>query len=109
MDDRAAWVGELECCDGWGDRQSGPERPGDHRHVDERGTGIALALGVAAGSFCWAMLAAVGLSALLASYAAALTAIKIAGGLYLRWLSYKSFRSAASAHDLEGRIGHLNR
>lgn len=48
-----------------------------------RKSGIALALGVAAGSFCWAMLAAVGLSALLASYAAALTAIKIAGGLYL--------------------------
>ena len=66
-----------------------------------RRSGIALALGVAAGSFAWAMLAAVGLSALLASYAAALTAIKIAGGLYLLWLSYKSFRSAASAHDLE--------
>jgi amino acid exporter len=52
-------------------------------------------------AICWAMLAAVGLSALLASYAAALTAIKIAGGRYLLWLSYKSFRSAASAHDLE--------
>jgi threonine/homoserine/homoserine lactone efflux protein len=68
-----------------------------------RKSGIALALGVAAGSFCWAMLASVGLSALLASYAAALTAIKIAGGLYLLWLSYKSFRSAASAHDIEAR------
>lgn len=66
-----------------------------------RRSGIALALGVAAGSFCWAMLAAVGLSALLASYAAALTVIKIAGGLYLLWLSYKSFRSAASPHDIE--------
>ncbi|HWP77971.1 MAG TPA: LysE family transporter [Methylomirabilota bacterium] len=66
-----------------------------------RRSGIALALGVAAGSFVWAMLAAVGLTALLASYAAALTAIKIAGGLYLLWLSYKSFRSAASPHDIE--------
>lgn len=66
-----------------------------------RRSGIALALGVAAGSFGWAMLAAVGLTALLASYAAALTAIKIAGGLYLLWLSYKSFRSAASPHDIE--------
>ena len=68
-----------------------------------RRSGTALALGVAAGSFCWALLAAVGLSALLASYAAALTAIKIAGGLYLLWLSYKSFRSAASPHDIEAR------
>src|SRR6266853_1095203 len=61
-----------------------------------RKSGIALALGVAAGSFCWAMLSVVGLSALLASYASALRVIKIAGGCYLLWLAYKSFRSAAS-------------
>jgi amino acid exporter len=66
-----------------------------------RNAGIALAVGVAAGSFGWAFLAAVGLSALLASYAHALTAIKIAGGVYLLWLAYKAFRSAASAHDIE--------
>jgi amino acid exporter len=66
-----------------------------------RKSGIALALGVAAGSFCWAMLAAIGLTALLASYAYAITVIKIAGGLYLLWLAYKAFRSAASRHDLE--------
>lgn len=66
-----------------------------------RGSGIALALGVAAGSFCWAMLAAIGLTALLASYAYALTLIKILGGLYLLWLAYKAFRSAASRHDIE--------
>lgn len=48
-----------------------------------RASGIALALGVAGGSFCWAVLTATGLSALLASYAIALTVIKIAGGLYL--------------------------
>ena len=66
-----------------------------------RKSGIALALGVAVGSFCWAMLTVVGLSALLASYASALTVIKITGGLYLLFLAYKSFRSAASAHDIE--------
>src|ERR1700738_682609 len=65
-----------------------------------RKSGIALALGVAAGSFCWAMLTACGLSALLASYASALIAIKIGGGLYLLWLAYKSFRSAAAAYDI---------
>ena len=68
-----------------------------------RKSGIALALGVAAGSFCWAMLSVVGLSALLASYASALRVIKIAGGCYLLWLAYKSFRSAASKHDIEAR------
>jgi threonine/homoserine/homoserine lactone efflux protein len=61
---------------------------------------MALALGVAAGSFCWALFAAVGLSALLATYAYALVAIKIAGGLYLLWLAYKAFRAAASPHDI---------
>lgn len=65
-----------------------------------RKSGMALALGVATGSFCWALLTVAGLSALLASYAAALTAIKIVGGFYLLWLAYKSFRAAASAHDI---------
>src|SRR5258707_7728225 len=66
-----------------------------------RRSGIALALGVAVGSFCWAMLAAVGLTALLASYAAAPTALKIAGGLYLLWLSYKSFPSPPSPPPIQ--------
>lgn len=83
-----------------------------------RGSGIALALGVAAGSFVWAMLTAGGLSALLASYASALTVVKIAGGLYLLWMAYKAFRSAASAHDIEavtlsgstrGPVGYFSR
>jgi threonine/homoserine/homoserine lactone efflux protein len=42
-----------------------------------RRSGIALALGVAVGSFCWAMLSVLGLSALLASYAAALSVVKV--------------------------------
>ncbi|MDJ0942603.1 MAG: LysE family transporter [Kiloniellales bacterium] len=65
-----------------------------------RRAGLGLAGGVAAGSCCWALLTAAGLSALLASYAAALTVIKVVGGLYLLWLAYKSFRAAASAHDI---------
>lgn len=69
-----------------------------------RKAGIALALGVAAGSFCWATLTALGLSAVLASYASALTFIKMCGGVYLLWLAYKSFRSAASAHDIEATM-----
>ena len=65
-----------------------------------RRPGLALALGVATGSFCWAVLTASGLSVLLSTYAVALTVIKIAGGLYLLWLALKAFRSAASRHDL---------
>lgn len=66
-----------------------------------RRSGVALALGVAGGSFTWAVLTVIGLSAVLATYASALIAIKIFGGLYLLWLAYKSFKSAASAHDIE--------
>lgn len=66
-----------------------------------RREGVALALGVAIGSFCWAMLTVIGLSALLSAYASALVVIKVAGGLYLLWLALKAFRSAASAHDIE--------
>ena len=68
-----------------------------------RRSGIALALGVGAGSFCWALLTAFGRSAVLAYYATALMAIKITGGVYLLWLAYTSFRSAAFAHDIEAR------
>ncbi|MEM7709174.1 MAG: LysE family transporter [Pseudomonadota bacterium] len=66
-----------------------------------RPSGMSLAMGVATGSFTWAVLTALGLSALLASYASALTVIKVAGGLYLLWLAYKAFRSAASAHNID--------
>ncbi len=66
-----------------------------------RSSGMALALGVATGSFTWALLTVFGLSAILATYASALLAIKIFGGLYLLWLAYKSLRSATSSHDIE--------
>ena len=65
-----------------------------------RRTGVSLAMGVAAGSFVWAVLTAAGLSALIASYAIVLTVIKIVGGLFLLWLAYKAFKSAASAHEI---------
>ena len=64
-----------------------------------RPSGIALAFGISTGSFTWAMMTVLGLSALLASHAGALMAIKITGGCYLLWLAYRSFRSAASPDD----------
>lgn len=59
-----------------------------------RAAGLALALGVVTGSMIWAMMAASGLSAMLAVWANALLAIKIAGGLYLLYLAIKAARSA---------------
>lgn len=65
-----------------------------------RASGVALALGVASGSCIWALLTAFGLSAVLITYASAMTAIKIVGGLFLLWLAWKSLKSAASPHDM---------
>ncbi|WP_442583515.1 LysE family translocator [Mesorhizobium sp. ASY16-5R] len=69
-----------------------------------RSQGVALALGISTGSFIWGTLAAVGLSTLLATYALALTVLKIVGGLYLLWLAYKAFRAASSSQTIEGRV-----
>ncbi len=55
---------------------------------------LMLALGVVCGSLFWGCLAALGLSAVLADSAMALLAIKMAGGLYLFWLAYRSGRTA---------------
>jgi threonine efflux protein len=63
-----------------------------------RRRGMALATGVITGSFIWATLAALGLSALLTQFAHALTVLKIAGGCYLLWLGWKNLRSAMQAN-----------
>ncbi|UUX51563.1 LysE family transporter [Nisaea acidiphila] len=82
-----------------------------------RAAGKALALGIAAGSLAWGLLTLLGLTALIALYASALTAIKIAGALYLLVLAFKSFRSAlsvtaapaASLGESAGRWGYFRR
>lgn len=66
----------------------------------DRSSGAALATGVAVGSLSWALLTVFGLSALLSAYASALLLIKIFGGLYLLWLAYKCFRSAARREEI---------
>jgi threonine efflux protein len=71
-----------------------------------RAPALALALGVVTGSMFWAILAATGISAVLGTYAEALFAIKIAGGLYLLYLAYKSAKSALSASVLQSRAAH---
>ncbi len=71
--------------------------------AEGRGAGLALALGVAFGSLSWALLGLAGLTALIASFAHALTIIKIAGGCYLLWLAFKAFRSAASPQEMSAK------
>jgi threonine/homoserine/homoserine lactone efflux protein len=65
-----------------------------------RRSALTFALGVVSGSFSWALLASLGLSAVLATCSECLTAIRIAGGLYLLWLGFKSARSAFSAGNV---------
>lgn len=61
---------------------------------DGRGPALALAGGVITGSLFWAILAATGMSAVLAAYADALFVIKIFGGVYLLYLAFRAGKSA---------------
>lgn len=69
-----------------------------------RKPGVVLALGVVTGSMIWACLAATGISAVLTRYAQALVVLKVAGGLYLLYLAWKSARAALGAHRPETRM-----
>lgn len=61
-----------------------------------RRAGIAAMLGVTAGSCVHTLLAALGLSALIAASAAAFSALKIVGALYLLWLAVDAVRNGSA-------------
>ena len=61
-----------------------------------RGSGIAASFGIAAGSVVHSLLAAFGVSALLAHSEAAFLTVKIAGCLYLLYLAWKALRAGAA-------------
>lgn len=63
-------------------------------------SGLAVSIGVAAGTLTWSTASVLGLAAFIASYGHILYVIKIMGGLYLFYLAYKSLRSALSQDDL---------
>ncbi|MBP0116028.1 LysE family transporter [Bradyrhizobium vignae] len=63
----------------------------------------AVALGVSIGSLFWGLLTGAALTALVAAYASTLVFIKIIGGLYLLWLGFRAFRSAACPRPIETR------
>lgn len=59
-----------------------------------RASGVAFGLGCAPGCLNHTLLAALGVSALIAASPAAFTALKIAGGLYLIWIGVQAIRHA---------------
>ncbi|WMS44688.1 LysE family transporter [Acuticoccus sp. MNP-M23] len=59
-----------------------------------RRNGLLFGAGLGLGLGFWGILAATGIGAVLQSTTQLLAALKIAGGLYLFWLAYKSARSA---------------
>lgn len=61
---------------------------------DGRLPALALAAGVITGSLFWAILAATGISVVLAAYAQALFVIKISGAVYLLYLAFRAGKSA---------------
>lgn len=64
---------------------------------DGRRAGLTLAAGMVGGTLVWGTMTLLGLTALLAVYASALTVIKFAGAAYLLYLAWKSFRAAMNA------------
>ncbi len=73
---------------------------------DGRQKGLALACGVTTGSFLWGVCAAFGLGSLMTTYAQFFILLKVAGGLYLFWLSYKALRASFNNSPLEIKPSH---
>ncbi len=61
-----------------------------------RASGVAAMMGTNVGCLVHTLLAAFGVSALLAASTTAFTALKIAGGVYLFWLAYDAIRNGSS-------------
>ena len=64
-----------------------------------RASSVALSLGVVTGSLFWGCIAAFGFVAAIKASAALFTVMKLAGGLYLFYLVFRSWRSALTADD----------
>jgi threonine/homoserine/homoserine lactone efflux protein len=65
-----------------------------------RESALIFATGILLGSFVWALLAILGVAVLLSTYAGIMYWLKILGGLYLFWLSYKSIKKVCSREQL---------
>ncbi len=65
-----------------------------------RRSALIFASGVLLGSFVWALLALFGVAVLLSTHANLFYWLKIVGGVYLLWLSYKSAKKVYSKKEL---------
>jgi threonine/homoserine/homoserine lactone efflux protein len=66
-------------------------------------------LGIAVGCFCWAMLVALGLGALLAASQLAYTVARWIGAAYLVWTGYRMLRNPRQSFVAAGLIEHGSR
>lgn len=62
-----------------------------------RASGVAFGLGCALGCLSHTLLAAIGVSALIAASPLGFTVLQVAGGLYLVWMGWRAIRSGAVA------------
>ncbi|SAL16756.1 LysE family translocator [Caballeronia humi] len=67
-----------------------------------RKAALTFAAGVVSGSFFWATLATLGLSATLLAWSGFLVVVKVFGGVYLLWLAFRSGKSALMARPVAG-------
>lgn len=66
-----------------------------------RKAGFMFTAGCMSGAASWALMAGLGLSAWLTSYAQGVIVLKILGGLYLLWMGYKALRSATNPNTTQ--------
>ena len=76
--------------------------------VGGRMAGIASMLGASFGSLVHTVLAAVGLSAVIAASPTAFTVIKVVGALYLAWLAIDAIRNGSALNVAQGRKENLS-
>ncbi len=71
-------------------------------------SGFAAMLGIWSGTFLHVLLAAVGLSAILATSATAFTLVKWVGAAYLIWLGIQALRSGGAPYSTESDVKQLS-
>jgi len=71
-------------------------------------SGFAAMFGVWSGAFLHVLLAAIGLSAILATSATAFTLVKWLGALYLIWLGIQAIRSDGASYSADAEVNQLS-
>ncbi len=71
-------------------------------------SGFAAMLGIWSGAFLHVLLAAVGLSAIIATSATAFTFVKWIGALYLIWLGVQAFRSDGASYSSDTHVKKIS-